>query len=578
MKRPGLDNALLALNAGPNSAEVVISSKHNLETEVEFSYDLETDDFLNLWRSSPAGLDDVVETLLDNDFANMAGPSCWGIWNQSSDEQSGDALDDDFWVAPPPVSTDPAADNHALANAIAVGDAHAAGKALEVGGQRCGALWACEGLELLQSAGLALAMSHALAVVQLFGSEARADLAADFWLQWHEEALANACAVAVPEPELYAATLEVCARCMDFEAASRVASRVGWRSPSSFVGRRAMLALVRWLARRQEFSQAWSCYQDVRSQGHSADLATHKAVLSATVRGTNMSLAAEVFEDLLASGLDVDDVAFATMVGGYCVAGAFSEAMFYFDRMRKYDLKPTTALFDTMINGCLRCDAPAVLEQVFAEMKADGVQPSSVTVEALVRYHGRDGDVDRVLAICEELPRRHDFKLDSRAFGALISVCLAGSRLDLALLTVQKMVAQGFVPSARCYESLVLAALRQGDLDQAVQFVDDALGCSAISMPYETVARPRRRPGPLRRLEPRLLEEVLQLIGRKRQVVRLGVPLVTRLEAIGVDLSEQLTASLFRAAELEAISGAGHEHPVLHQRHKQYQCWRDLVQ
>lgn len=570
------------------SEDSLVTQKDQFEVEDDLPEVFETDDFMKLWRSSISGLDESVEAQLDEGFAetveahfdegfaDMTGPSCWGLLSKDdSDEQISDDLDDDFWSAPEPVSTDPTADNQALDIAIVSSDALLAGAALRVGARRCGALWACEGLQRLRAAELHISMLHAVELVQLFGGEARADLAADLWLQRHNGPVERF-KVAIPEPELYTAVLEVCARCMDFEVAAKVAARAGWCSPSSLSGRKAMLALARWLARRGESSHAWECYQEVRRQGHGPDLATHKAVLAATVRGTDMSHADVIFEDLVASGLDLDDVAFATMIGGYCAVGSLPKAMEYFERMRKYDITPTTSLLDTVIGGCLCCDALALLEQVLADMEADGVPLSSATVEALVRYHGRGGDVERAVAICEELPRRHGFEMDSNAYGALVSVCLAGSRLDLALVTVRRMVAEGFAPSARCYESIVLCCMQHGDVSQAVLFVDDALGCSTEATESQ-IWQPARSDRPSRHLAPKLLEALLQLIGRKRQAGHLGLPLLTRLQVAGVELPEQLTESLLRAAKLEASCGDGRGgYPVLGHRRVEYQRWRNF--
>lgn len=570
------------------SEDASVAQDSTSEVDTDFPPIFETDDLMSLWRSSPSGLDEAVAAQLDDGLADMASPSDWGMWSQDDpDKPDCDDLDEEFWSAPPPVSINPAADDEALDSAIATGDSELAGAALGVGAHRCGALWACEGLCRLRESGLPLSMPHAVELAQCFGGEARADLAADLWSQRHPVEPAEelkelqrpaVSRAAIPEPELYTAVLEVCARCMDFEAAAKVAARAGWRSPASPAGRRAMLALARWLARRQQSAQAWECYEEVRRQGHGADLTTHKAILTAVVRGTDMTQAAVVFEDLVASGLEPDEAAFSAMIGGYCAAGALPKAMQYLEHMRSGGITPTTTLFDMVITGCLCCDALTVLEQVLSGMKVDGVPPSSATVEALVRYHGRGGNVESAVAISEELPQRHNFELDGHAYGAVISVCLAGSRLDLALATVRLMISKGLTPSARCYESLILGCMRQGDIGQAVLLVDDAIGSSTEEVFHDPHAE-RSFTGnrPTRQLEPQLLEELLRFIGRKRQSARLGVPLMNRLEVAGVEVSEQLGASLHRAAELEGGTVTCFASAAMQHRRTEHENWRNLI-
>jgi len=479
---------------------------------------LEEDDYLNLFRNSP-------EAQQDEDLSEVGATSdCWSMWDDGPETSANEGAE----VA---VSVDA---NHSLETALASGSQKLASSALMAGARHCGSLWAHDGVGKLRSLGLELDAECAVELMHIFGGDHRADLAVDFWLEadddFDEEEL-------TAETDLYGSVLEVCIRCSDFDSATRTAESTAWRVPDCAPGRHAMIALVRWLARRQNFRQAWECYQAVRSAGGDADLATHRAVLLASVRGNDMGQATIIFQDILASGLKADGACLSAMICGYCATGALDKAMTHFGMMKKLHIAPTASLFDAIINGCMWGNAPVVLEQVLVDMEADGVHPSNSTVAALVRHYGRGGDMDRAMAIFQDMPQRYGLQLDSRAYGALVSVCLTNDRLDLALDAATKMSSAGFVPSARTYESLISSCLKSGDLDHAVSLFDEALCLSTES----SLVRPAR-------LEPRLLDDVLRLIGRRRQTVRLGAPFVERLVAAGVEVPE-IAASILRSAE-----------------------------
>jgi pentatricopeptide repeat protein len=526
--------------------EVEISHKFEVD-EIEVHPKLEVDDYLTLWRNSPAAQQDEE---LERDSSELGAISdCWSMWDDAHE-----ANDIGTGGADVAVSIDA---NHSLETALASGSQKLASAALMTGARHCGSLWAHDAVAQLRSLGLELDTASGVELVQIFGSEHRADLAVDFWLEadddFDEDEL-------TAETDLYGAVLEVCVRCSDFDSATRTAESTAWRVPDCAPGRHAMLALVRWLARRQNFRQAWECYQAVRRAGGDPDLATHRAVLLASVRGNDMVQASAIFQDILSSGLQADGSCLSAMICGHCATGALDKAMTHFGMMKKLHITPTASLFDAIINGCMWGNAPVILEQVLVDMEADGVHPSNSTVAALVRHYGRGGDVDRALAVFQDMPDRYGLQLDSRAYGALISVCLANDRADLALDAAKKMSSAGFVPSARTYESLISSCLKSGDLDHAVRLFDEALCLSTES----SSVRPAR-------LEPRLLDDLLRLIGRRRQAVRLGAPFVERLVEAGVEVPE-IAASILRSAE----SGCEVQYRPLRERQTERENWRNF--
>lgn len=529
------------------TSEAELSRKFDVD-DIDSQPKLEVDDYLSLWRNSRTS---QQEEELEQESSELGVISdCWSMWDEGLD-----ADEKEIDTADAAVSMDA---NHSLETALASGSQKLASSALMAGARHCGSLWAHDAVGQLRSLGLELDAENAVELVRIFGGEHRADLAVDFWLEADDDVEEEELTA---ETDLYGAVLEVCVRCSDFDSATRTAESTAWRVPDCSPGRHAMLALVRWLARRQNFRQAWECYQAVCRAGGESDSATHRAVLLASVRGNDMVQASTIFQDMLASGLQVDGACLSAMICGHCATGALDKAMTHFGMMKKLHIAPTASLFDAIINGCMWGNAPVVLEQVLVDMEAGGVHPSNSTVAALVRHYGRGGDVDRALAVFQDMPERHGLQLDSRAYGALVSVCLTNDRTDLALDAAKKMSAAGFVPSARTYESLISSCLKSGDLDHAVSLFDEALCLSDESSTIRPV-----------RLEPRLLDDLLRLIGRRRQAARLGAPFVERLVAAGIEVPE-IAASILRSAE----DGSEVQYRPLRERQAERQNWRNFV-
>lgn len=431
-----------------------------------------------------------------------------------------------------------------LEAALASGDARLAESALSAGLRFCSASWLARALDQVAEIRVQVHHELLLRIIDFFGREHRADLAADVWERQWEEIVLEPGDFSESAMELYGAALEACARCGDFDTALRVASDSDWRVPPCRFSQAALLALARWLARRQDIDRALECYEAVRrARSGAADLATHRVLVVAIVRSGNMAQADTLFQELVASGIPPDGTTYSAMVCGYCTAGNVDKAMDYFNAMRRRDIVPTAPLFDAILDGCAWTNMPSLMEQVLAEMEATGVRPSTSTLSILLRQYGSSRDTARALAVFDDLPKRHGFELDAQAYGTLISVCLRNGCFDLAIGAYEGMSPAGLTPSARTYEALIMACMRRGHLDQAVKLVDDALSLNAVQV--DETAAPRAH------LEAKVVEEVLRLIGRRHEAQRLGAPLVARLRVAGIEVSESLAEAVDRAAQAE---------------------------
>mmetsp|Transcript_123116 Transcript_123116/g.393570 ORF Transcript_123116/g.393570 Transcript_123116/m.393570 type:complete len:653 (-) Transcript_123116:159-2117(-) len=429
--------------------------------------------------------------------------SCWHLWRCLPHHMALTSSTCDALAAAVQLLAASAADaEYALEAAAASGHEGLAEAALAAGVRLQNASWLAKAGAKLDAAGVPKQPSQDLALVQAYGHDGRADLAADLWLE--RAASEGFCHgdggvdTELPESQLYGAALEACAASGDFAAAARLVRGAAWTAPSTAAGQ-----------------------------------------------------AGEFFSELS----NKDFTSFSVMVRGFCAAGDVEQAFEHFRAMRSHGFTPDSALFDALVSACAGRNMLMVAEEVIAEMVSVGTRPTSSTLAVLVRLHGARGALRQALEVFEELPRQHGFEADARAYHALISVCLSSSRNDLALEVFSSMSIAGVLPSAKTYEALINASLRHGSLDDAVALVRDAYGLM-LDEPVEgsqsSSATPQRRAV----LERRVIEGLLELAGRRRDASRIGLPLLEGLHQAGFDVSEKLGASLRRAAAREAAAAA----------------------
>jgi len=459
--------------------------------------------------------------------------------------------------------------------AVASGDAELADAALSAGTQLgCGSTWLARARTRLSAANVPIRAEHAVMLARIYGFENRGDLAVDLWQE--QRAMDSLDAVSsdptksslpVPAVDIYGAALEACVASGDLETAACAARSAGWQAPICSSGQAALLTIARWLARRQDVAHSLECYNSVCRIGGVVDFQTYRALLTACVRNGDLLQAAELFRVLSNAGLEPDFGIFATLIRGYCAAGELEHGMTLFYLLRRRGFVPDASLFDAILDGCARRNMTTLTEQVLKDMQAVGVSLSNQTIAILLRLFGRNRDLGRALQIFEELPKRNGLEVNTHTYRTLISVCLTNGRLDLAIEAFEKMQGAGCAADARTYEALVLGCLRQGDLDRAVDLIDSALGLSD----YETAARDGSEVARAC-LEPKLVDDVLSLIGRRRQAQRLGAPLVRRLRRAGCEVSDHVAEAMLRIGHAQFESSCS----LMATRRSERQLWRDL--
>jgi len=441
-----------------------------------------------------------------------------------------------------------------LAMAERFGDVPLADAALCAGSHLCSAAWLAAAGARLYAAGVPETPAHAVALAKAYGRDRRPDLAVDLWHAHSALCMEGAfdCSTgAFPAAELYSTALEVCVGYGDFESALRLSKSTNWHAPATNMGQAAILALSRWLARRQDLRPARECIKAVQRTGSMVDLRTFRAVLNAAARNADMLQAMATFREMISTGLEPDFPTFAAMIRGYCAAGDMDQAMAYMHNMRQGGMSPDGPLFDSLLEGCVHRRLPGLAGQVLADMEAAGVRPSSATLAILVRLHAARGDLEKGLALYQELSQDHGLEPDSHTMGTLVSTCLSSGRHDLALMAYQNLSSAGCGATALTFESLIISCLSYGDLDSAVRLVDEALCLtqptqqeeSETAVGTETITV-QQRPSWRVFIEPKVIEDVLRLIGRRRLSKSLGMPLVMRLQAAGVMVPERLAESV----------------------------------
>lgn len=286
----------------------------------------------------------------------------------------------------------------------------------------------------------------------------------------------------------------------------------------------------------------------------------YNALIDFCARQGEMVRAAGIFRDMCELGVDPDLVTYSTLIKGHCVHGEVEEALRLFALMRQRKIgTPDAVLFNMMLDGCVRQGMRTLAEHVLHDMESSGVAPSNLTLSLLVKLYSRSGELDTASELLETLPWKYGFDVSVSIYACLIATCVSDGQLDKALGVFEVMQKAKCAADTKTYQALINGCLKEGNLEQAVRLIEDAL-----------IPGGGREDGPRIRLGLETLENALLMIGRRQRSQDLGRPLLARLEKAEVEVPERVKFSLMRAT-----TEGGARVSRFHVRRTSDQTWRD---
>merc|ERR1719231_1720270 len=101
-----------------------------------------------------------------------------------------------------------------------------------------------------------------------------------------------------------------------------------------------------------------------------------------------------------AQDLKMGIVTYSAILKGYCQKNLLDEALELFNDMLTSGIEPDEIVFNTLLDGCARQGLYERGMKLFQRMKDSGVKPSNYTLSVLVKLANRGKKLDRAFQIC----------------------------------------------------------------------------------------------------------------------------------------------------------------------------------
>ncbi|KAF3772013.1 Pentatricopeptide repeat-containing protein [Nymphaea thermarum] len=229
--------------------------------------------------------------------------------------------------------------------------------------------------------------------------------------------------------------------------------------------------LINKLCRMGKISDAIIIFQEIMATGLYLDEAAFDAIVKAKCLENNLNEVYEILCAMLKWGIIPSMKTYGNILKMLCLGGKVIDAVAMKDFLLKTRVYSDTSLYNMLIYQLFQIsDLPMVIN-ILSEMHEKGLNMDSVGYNILVVGFSKAGNVSSSLEFLETMIKK-DLRPNNRSFRTIFaSLCTLG-QLDKALELSYKMECRRWAHSSLVQHKLVQGLLEVGRVSEAEQFMD----------------------------------------------------------------------------------------------------------
>jgi len=318
--------------------------------------------------------------------------------------------------------------------------------------------------------------------------------------------------------------------------------------------------VIKGFANTGQAERAMSTWREMRSIGITLNTVVYNSVIDAQARVGAMDGVSELVATMSEDGVVPDAITHSTIAKGYCMKGDLDKAFEVFRDMQRNKVTHDSIVYNTILDGCTRHSRFDLADELLADMEKLKITPSNYTLGIMVKMYGRRRQLDKAFEIVDSAQARFGFSANTQVLTCLMGACLNNNALDKAFRVFKEVKRVNRGADGKAFGSMVGGCVRRGELQKAVELVEEAYGLSTGPGLFKLT------PGQF--IAPENLEKLFQALADQGQAESVAIPLLDKLRAVKVTVSSRLYSALINASPSSGRRGsaARSEHRGGHRR------------
>lgn len=293
---------------------------------------------------------------------------------------------------------------------------------------------------------------------------------------------------------------------------------------------------------------AMNLFRELKAKGNGVKMnsVAYTTLIDAHVKAGYMEAANELLVQMERDGCEPNTITYSILVKGACAHGDVAGALKLFGAMRARGLKADVVIFNTLLDGCIRHSHFQLAEQLLEDIPKYEIKPSNFTLSVIIKMWVQRQQIERAIEAVRTFAS--GIPLDARIGSSIVSACLNAGNVERAVEFVQEMKTWKTYkgPDANIYGLLITALVRHQRFRLAAFFAEEA--CKVLD-PVKaaetlTICTDSRR-GRVRGNKPRhgLLSDLFKgLTEEPRLMQDIGHSLIATMQNVGLEIPDDAIA------------------------------------
>ncbi|KAF0887754.1 hypothetical protein E2562_003987 [Oryza meyeriana var. granulata] len=199
-----------------------------------------------------------------------------------------------------------------------------------------------------------------------------------------------------------------------------------------------------------------------------------RALRDALCRRGPVVLSARLVAEVRGCGCEVSEELLCALIESWGMLGLAGYAHEVFVQMPRLGLRPSTAVYNSLIAASVRAGAVDAAYLRFQQMPADGCRPDCFTYNSLVHGVCRRGIVDEALRLVRQM-EGEGIRPNVFTYTILVDGFCNSGRVEDAVHVLDRMKEKGVAPSEATYRTLVHGVFRCLERDKAYRMLSEWL-------------------------------------------------------------------------------------------------------
>jgi len=270
--------------------------------------------------------------------------------------------------------------------------------------------------------------------------------------------------------------------------------------------------LCKGYARVGNVAKCIECVEHMRARNITPSQVTYGILLDCCINENDVARAAEVFNEMTASGCVLNTILCTTLIKGFaraeqvdkamdvyekmcadgersmkpdlitysilikanCDAGRLDVALTLLKAMKDRSLAVDEVIFNNLLGGCVREGNVDFARHLYDEMIKSGLKPSNATFSILIRLYAQCKRLDEAVEMLKTQPQVHGVVAEGRLFVQLAQACLR-ERQGHRAVEVYTLLLKSTPPSIAMHTSILGMCAKLNMLDTGAEILELAV-------------------------------------------------------------------------------------------------------